>query len=73
MTEQDALDIVQRRMDTVQNQTEFAKHCGISQPYLSQMTTGQRPMSDAFLALFGLERVVSYRRKPNPKEKPDAR
>lgn len=71
MNDEDVRTMLKKACEPLQS--VWAKEHGCAPSYVSDVLNGRRDPSPAILSALGLERVVSYRRKPNPKEKPDAR
>ena len=64
------LEFIAVRIKAAGSQRALAEQLGISDAYLSDILHQRRPLSDEFLAKIDLERIVTFRRITNPKEKP---
>ena len=48
--------------ENFKNQSGFAKHCGVTDSYVSGVITGVKAIPDEWLALIGYEQVSVYRK-----------
>lgn len=59
-TEKEILDHIKEHVRQFGSQKEFAKRCGISQQFLSDILHGRREISDKILKFLHIERKVIY-------------
>lgn len=66
LTEEQARERLQERLDLAGGkQTALAKELGVSLPYLNDVLHSRRELAGKLLDALGLERVISYREKPD--------
>jgi hypothetical protein len=58
------LALLRRRCDEAGGQKAWAKANGVSAAYVCDVLNGRREPGDGILRPLGLEKVVTYRRKP---------
>lgn len=63
LTEEQARERLQQRLDMAGKQVALAKELGVSLPYLNDVLHGRRELAGKVLDALGLERVISYREK----------
>ena len=66
LTQEQAAEVIRRAIGKT-GQHKFAKDNGISQTIISTSLTGARLPSPALLNVVGLEKVIAYRRKAEPR------
>ena len=66
LTQEQAAEVIRRAVGKT-GQHEFAREHGISQAIVSTSLTGARLPSPALLNVVGLEKVIAYRRKAEPR------
>lgn len=54
----DPIPLIRSAVADAGSQTKFAKECGVTQPYVSQVLAGKTPPSQKILEVIGLERAV---------------
>lgn len=64
LTKNQALDLLRQRIREVGSQKAFALHVWVSEPYLSDVLQGRRPLGEKILRELRLEvvTVTTYRR-----------
>ncbi len=65
LTEDDVLARLQKMIDDAGTQGKAARKLGISQSFLSQVMTKQRPVPKVLLMALKLERVEYFQEMPN--------
>lgn len=66
LSEQEAMAALTTAIAKHGTQAAFADAFKMSRPYVSDMVSGRKDLSKKILDALGLERVVTYRRKPKP-------
>ena len=66
LTQEQAAEVIRRAVGKT-GQHGFAREHGISQAIVSTSLTGARLPSPALLNVVGLEKVIAYRRKAEPR------
>lgn len=64
MTPDSVRALIRRACREAGSQKAWAKQHSINEAFLSQVLRGEREPSPSILDVFGLERIVSYRKKP---------
>lgn len=60
----DALNALSQAVEKAGSQTAFARQHGISLAYVNDVLQGRREPGDKILRALGMERSVTYRKKP---------
>lgn len=63
MNEDDVLKLLAETIEQAGNQKKFAQQHNMSEQFVSDVLRRRRQITDRMLAVLGLERVVTYRRK----------
>lgn len=64
------ISMLEARLTPTFTQAALAEEIGISPQYLSEILRFKKPPSDLVLDFLGLEKIVTYRPKPDGHEKP---